>query len=157
MYGYTTHPDRNTGTATGDWGDATNGPMNTLNTVQNMKRVLRADRFYPPYVLYVNDTNWTDIGMVMNATNTQRVVEVLQRDPELAMVKNAPRLNAGEVVMVSLLPRSVQWVEAFSIRPVEWDEKGSLGSNFRVIGAGAPLIKSTATGECGIAHFTHAT
>lgn len=157
VYGYTTHPDRNTGVATGDWGDAANGPLYALNTVQNMKRVLRTDRFYGPYWLYINDHNWADIGTVMSALNTRRVLEVLMADPELTLVANSPRLDSGEIVMVDPKPRTVQWVEEAMIRPVEWDEKGGLGSNFRVIGAGAPLIKSTDVGQCGVAHFTQAT
>ena len=59
--------------------------------------------------------------------------------------------------MVDPKPRNVQWVEGAMIRPVEWDEKGGLGTNFRVIGAGAPLVKSTSEGQSGVAHFINAT
>jgi uncharacterized linocin/CFP29 family protein len=157
IYGYTTHPLRNTGLATGDWDDPTNGPMNVINTVQAMKSALRQDRYYGPYWLYINDINWRDVGTVFSTLQTRRVIEILQADPELASVKNSPRLISGDIILVDPKPRSVQWVEGAMIRPVEWDEKGILGTNYRIIGAGAPLIKSTTEGQCGVAHFTHAT
>lgn len=156
IYGYKTHPDRNTGLATGDWGDATNGFANILNTVEAMKLALRADGFYGPYWLYINNHNWADTGRV-NSLGTRRASEVLRSDPDLARVEYSPRLDSGELVMVDPKPRSVQWVEEMSIRPVEWDEKGGLGTNYRIIGAGSPLIKSTIDGACGVAHFTQAT
>ena len=156
IYGYTTHPDRNTGTATGDWGDATNGFVNIINTVEAMKLALRQDRCYGPYWLYINDHNWADAGR-MNALATRRALEVLLADPALAKVQNSPQLLSGELVMVDPKPRNVQWVEGAMIRPVEWDEKGGLGTNFRVIGAGAPLVKSTSEGQSGVAHFINAT
>lgn len=156
IYGYKTHPDRNTGLAVGDWGDATSGMLNTINTVEAMKQALRDDRFDGPYWLYVNSVNWSDIGRV-NAYTDRRVIQILRDDPDLSKVEYSPRLDAGEIVLIAPTPRTVQWVEEAMIRPVEWDEKGGLGTNYRVIGAGAPLIKSTSNGECGIAHFTQAT
>lgn len=156
IYGYKTHPDRNTGTAVGDWGHATLGYVNAINTIQAMKLALQNDRFYGPYWLYVNPMNWTDIGSV-NAATDRRVIDVIRQDPEIAAVRLSPRLLSGEIILVDPKPRSVQWVEAAMIRPVEWDEKGGLGTNYRVIGAGAPLIKSTSDGQCGVAHFTNAT
>lgn len=156
IYGYKTHPDRNTGLAVGDWGHATTGYINAINTIQAMKLALRRDRYYGPYWLYVNDENWTDIGSI-NTITDRRVIDVIRADPELSGVKNSPRLDNGEIIMVDPKVRSVQWVEGAMIRPVEWDEKGALGTNYRVIGAGAPLIKSTSEGQCGVAHFTNAT
>ena len=156
VYGYTTHPARNTGTAVGDWGNTTSGYINAVNTVQAMKLRLRQDRYYGPYRLYVNDVNWTDIGSV-NTQTDRRVVEVLRADPEILSVENSPRLESGAIILVDPNPQVVQWVERFTIRPVEWDEKGGLGSNYRVIGSGAPLIKSTSEQQCGVAHFTGAT
>lgn len=152
IYGYTTFPDRNTGSMVGGWDDPTSGYINAINSIQVMKNALRADRFYGPYWLYLNDDTWTDIGTV-NTQTDRRVIDVIRADPELAMVKNSSRLEAGEVIMVDPRPRVVQWVEAAMIRPVEWDEKGGLGTNFRIIGAAAPLIKSTSEGQCGIAHY----
>jgi hypothetical protein len=156
IYGYRTHPDRNTGTATGDWGDATNGYINAITTIEAMKKALRADRFYGPYWLYVNETSWADLGRV-NTQTDRRVLEIIRADPEIAMVDFSSRLDSDEVILVDPTPRCVQWVEAAAIRPVEWDEKGGLGTNYRVIGAAAPLIKSAHGNECGVAHYSGTT
>ena len=156
--GYKTHADRNTGTAVGDWGSTTAGYINAINTIESMKRALRNDRFYGPYWLYINSHNWGDIHSVNTATD-RRVIDVIRADPEISKVSYSPRLDtgAGENILVDPKPRVVQWVEGAMIRPVEWDEKGGLGTNYRVIGAGAPVSKSTTDGQCGVAHFTAAT
>jgi hypothetical protein len=156
IYGYKTHPDRNTGTAAGDWGDASNGYKNVVNTIEAMKAALRLDGFPGPYWLYVNNTNWTDLGAV-NTTTDRRVLENISTDRSLAKIQVSWELDSGELVMIDPKSRAVQWVEAFSVRPVEWDEKGGLGTNYRVIGIAAPLVKSDADGHSGIAHWTHAT
>lgn len=155
IYGYKTHPDRNTGVATGDWGDPTTGYANIFSTVEAMKAALRNDFYAGPYWLYVNSHNWGDIHLMNN--NTDRMaMEVLRPDPELSRVEMSFQLAAGELVMIDPKPRVVQWVEAFSLRTVEWDEKGSLGTNYRVITAAAPLVKSDYHGRSGIAHFINA-
>jgi hypothetical protein len=155
IYGYTTHPNRNTGVVTGPWDDPTNGFSNAISTVQAMKAALRGDRFYGPYWLYLNDQTWTDVGVININTDT-RLMELLRNDPEIASIDWSSRLATGDIVLVAPNPRTVQWVESAMIRVVEWDEKGGLGSNFRVIGAGAPLVKATANNESGVAHFTGA-
>lgn len=155
IYGYTTHPSRNTGSAPGAWDDAANGYVNIINTVTNMIAALRADRFYGPYWLYVSDEQFTQMSAV-NVNTDRTAMSMVMANPLIDRVRNSPRLADGNVVLVDPQPRSVQWVEAFSVRPVEWDEKGGLGTNFRVIGAGAPLIKTTSDGQCGVAHFTGA-
>ena len=155
IYGYKTHPDRNTSTAAGDWGNATTGFSNTIATVEAMKAALRAEFFAGPYWLYVNAHNWSDLHLVTTSME-RRVIETLRNDPELGRVEMTFQLNTGEIVMIDPRPRTVQWVEAASIRTVEWDEKGSLGTNYRVLAAATPLIKSDYDGRCGVAHFTGA-
>ena len=155
IYGYTTHPDRNTGSASGDWADTTNGYKFTMATLEAMKASLRAD-FYPgPYWLYLNSVNWGDIHLINTATDRQ-VMEVIRNDPEISRMEMSFQLATGEVLMIDPRPRTVQWVEAASIRTVEWDEKGSLGTNYRVLAAATPLIKSDYDGRCGVAHYTGA-
>jgi uncharacterized linocin/CFP29 family protein len=155
IYGYLNHPDRNTGAAPGAWEDATDGYVYISQTIELMKEALRNDQYHGPYWLYVNSGNWSDLN-TLNANTGTTPMMALRNDPELSGIKYSPRLGYGENVMVDPRPRSVQWVEGAMISPVEWDEKGGLGTNFRVIGAGSPLIKVTRSGQCGVAHFTGA-
>ena len=156
IYGYTNHPNRVPGTATGPWNAAAPAGFNNAIATKNaMKAQLRAVRRYPPYVMYVNDDNWTDL----DTTNTQTdrtAREVILADPEISMIKNAPQLASGNIVMVSLRRNVVQWAQASDIRSVEWDEKGGLGTNFRVVGVGVPLLQTDYNNRSGFAHFTGA-
>ena len=115
IYGYTTHPDRNTGSASGDWGDTTNGYKFTMATIEAMKAVLRADFFPGPYWLYLNSVNWGDIHVINTATDRQ-VMEVIRADPEISRLEMSFQLASGEVVMIDPRPRTVQWVEAAVIQ-----------------------------------------
>lgn len=155
IYGYTSHTSRNTGTATGDWGDATSGYLYIFQTVEAMKLSLRDDGYYGPYWLYINSHNWKDI----NTPNTYglKPIDALRNDPDLAKVEFTPQLDSGELVMVDPKPDVVKWVEEMPIMPVEWDEKGVLGTNYRVIGCATPLVKARSGGQCGVAHYTQAT
>ena len=153
IYGYKTHPDRNTGSGAGDWGNVTTGYANTVLTIEAMKAALRAEFFPGPYWLYVNAHNWGDMHAV-NANTDRQVMEVVRNDPELSRLEMSFQLLTGEVVLIDPRPRTVQWVEAASIRTVEWDEKGSLGTNYRVLAAATPLVKSDYNGLCGVAHYT---
>ena len=91
IYGYTTHPDRNTGSAS-DWGDPTNGYKNTMSTIEAMKAALRAD-FYPgPYWLYVNSAQWGDMHLTNTATD-RMVMEVIRNDPEISRLEMSFQLT----------------------------------------------------------------
>lgn len=161
IYGYTSHPDRVTGTAVGVWNDAANGFANAVNTVESMKTALRrqgtaGDRgFIAPYWLYVGDNNHTDLGQI-NIQTDRRAREVIEADPEIAGIRTLHQLPDGEVLLVAVDRNAVQWVEASDVQTVEWDEQGSLGSNFKVMAVGVPLVKSTHSGVSGVAHFTGA-
>ena len=154
IYGYTNHPDRNTGAAPGPWNAAAPAGFNNAIATKNaMKAALRAARVYPPYFFYVNDDNWADL----DTTNTQTdrtAREVIMADPEIAMIKNLPQLASGNIVMVKMARNVVRWGEASAIRSVEWDEKGGLGTNFRVVGVGVPIIQADYNGRSGVAHYT---
>lgn len=159
IYGYISHPDRVTGTAAGLWNDAANGLANIINTVEAMKTSLRrqgtaGDRgFRAPYWLYVSDANHTDLGQININTDT-RARALLEQDPEIRAIRTLQHLPDGEVLLVAIDRNAVQWVEAQDVNTVEWDEQGSLGSNFKVMAVGVPLVKSTHSGVSGVAHFT---
>ena len=154
IYGYTNHPDRVTGSSPGPWNAAAPAGFNNAIATKNaMKASLRAQRRYPPYVMYVSDDNWADL----DTTNTQTdrtAREVIMADPEISAIRNLPQLVSGNIAMVSMMRNVVLWVQASDIRNYEWDERGGLGSNFIVAGVGVPLLQSDYNGSAGFAHYT---
>ena len=156
IYGYTNHPDRVTGSAPGPWNAAAPAGFNNAIATKNaMKAALIAVNRNPPYMFYVNNDNWADL----DTTNTQTdrtAREVIMADPEIMDIKRLPRLASGNVVMVSMRRNVVLWAQASDIRSVEWDEKGGLGTNFRVLGVGVPQLQSDYNGSAGFGHYTGA-
>ena len=159
--GYTSPPNRVTGAAVGPWNDAVNGFVNIINTVEAMKTALRrqgtaGDRgVRGPYWLYVGDNNHQDLGQININTDT-RARTLLEEDPEIASIGTLHHLPNGEVLLVAIDRNVVQWVEAMDIQTFEWDEQGQLGSNFKILAVGVPLVKATHSGVSGVAHFTGA-
>lgn len=144
IFGYLTHPDRVTTAGGGNWTVA----AEALADIETMKAGLRNVHSFGPYWLYVSLVEWSSL-MAVNANTDKRTITIVQEDGEIAAVKFSQKLPTGTAVLQDPKSRYVQWVQASDIQTVEWDEKGSLGSNFRVLGVGTPLVKSDHAGQSG--------
>jgi uncharacterized linocin/CFP29 family protein len=148
IYGYRTHPDRNTGTG-GDWGTATNIHAN----IRTMIQTLQADGFYGPFVLYLNAAQDADLNAL--TTSTERMWRTLVMElPTLQAIRITDKMPATEAVMVNMSRDVVDWASGMDITPVQWNDYGGMVEYFKVMTAGVPRVKSTADGKCGIYHMT---
>lgn len=153
IYGYTTHPNRNTGAAAGDFGTITN----IYTTALLMIAALEADHFYGPYGLYVANTQFGEMRAVYTDGSGQSAVDrILKNLPEIKFVKPSEQLAAGSLVMTQLTKDVVDLAVAQDIVNVQWSEMGGLTSRFKVMCAMVPRIKADSEGHCGVAHFTGA-
>lgn len=154
LYGYTTYPLRQTISTSADWGTV----ANIYSSVQAMINKLIASNFEPPYMLYVNPTQW---GETLAVSGTDIVAVTLDRLRTafrgiLEDVKMSFALTAGNAVMVKLTPDVIDWAVGQDITTVEWNEMGGFVGNFKVMACAAPRPKSTAEGVtgCGIVHHS---
>lgn len=156
IYGYTNHPKRDTATATqyggGDWGTA----GNAHKTVVGMITALNAKGFFGPFGLYINSTQYSEILQLWSTGNTaESQLSTMQRTiPDLKFVRRAPKLDAGECVLVQLSKEVVDLAIAMDVTPVSWQEYGGMVNEFRVMTAVVPRIKFDANDQCGVAHAT---
>lgn len=153
IFGYRTHPDRNTGTAVGDFGTI----VNIFPTVNNMVIAAEADNYFSPYTLYVSKIQFSEMRAVFNDGSGQSaMVRILENIPTITSIKAADVIPDGELVLVTMLPDVVDLAIAQDITVVQWDQMGGMISQFKVMTAQVPRVKSDRRGRSGIVHFTGA-
>ena len=151
IYGYRTHPNRNTGSGS-DFGTA----ANVYTTVEAMLEKMMDDGAPPPYVLYLHQTQYNESGRVNTAITPASSPRglMLENHPELEDIKFSHQMTAGEAVMVSMNPLTVTLGIAEDLINVQWDSLGGLSTHFRTMTVAVPIIKADYEGRSGIVHYT---
>lgn len=156
IYGYTNHPQRNTGALDNDWAaDATTG-KEILQDVRAMKAALEADRHYGPYTLYVNGEYWTKLSEdYSDAKGDNTIYDRLLAEKGIEAVAVSDVLGADQVVLVQLESGVIDLAVAQDVTNVQWDSGDGMMANFATLAAWAPRIKTDFDNRLGIAHFTY--
>ena len=168
IYGLITHPDRITKT---DLTTPTGtNPSDVLTDVLEMRTLAEAQNFYGPYMLYYSKAYETfldnDYYSVVTAagvsTPTQTLRERIKRVEGIMDVRRLHYLSASGYVMVLVQMNSdtVRAVNGMDITTVQWESKGGMQINFKVMAIQVPDFRaqpvgtSQSTRKCGIVHAT---
>lgn len=159
IYGYMTHPHRNTVDMATAWPSA--DPDDIVDDVRDMLSRARADHFYGPFDLYIPG-GYEDVldrdylvgspseGItVTTKTIRQRIMEL----SGISSIKVADRLTGNNVILVQLTRDVVDLAKAQGITTVNWQAYGGMQERFKVMAVKVPRIKSTYDGECGVVHL----
>jgi uncharacterized linocin/CFP29 family protein len=150
IYGYRTHPDRNTASGS-SWATVTNIFPNVLT----MFGSLMADEMPGPYGLYVNHAEYIKLHAIVEATGQLTAMQQILRNVEdIAFVRRTKHMPAGQAVLVALNSSTVDLAVAEDLAPYEWESRGGITSHYRAMMFAAPRIKSAKDGKCGIYHIT---
>lgn len=157
LYGYRTHPNRNTDTASnfggGDWGTI----ANIVPTVAGMIAAANADLHYGPYVLYVSQIQYNQAALVYYDDGSgETPLQRIQNMPMISGVTMLPALADGELLLVDMRPEVVDWAEAVDIQVREWASPDGMADLMKVLAIAAPRIKARQDGKSGIVHATGA-
>jgi len=161
VYGYTSFPDRVTGSASGDWGTASNIRPTILDMIDNLD-----DNERTPgdsgYWLYLSKNQWQELRRAVDPDgdgnlnlrsrleeNFEDEIGAIRRTPEFA-------LPDGELVMVDPSPDVVELAEAEDMQTVEWQSGSGMTNHYKTMLAFAPEFKSDSSGQSGIVHYTGA-
>lgn len=155
IYGLTTHPHRNTDTATnyggGDWGTATN----VVPTIVGMMKAAAADGFHGPYGVFVSLTQYFQALNNISATDETPLQRVLKL-PKIEFVEPSDWLTDGAVVLFQLTPDVVDVATAQDLTTLEWVSGDGMVGNFKVMTIAVPRVKSEYASKSGIVHATAA-
>ena len=157
IYGYTTHPDRNTvafGTG-GNWAQVAKTGQQILDDVTSMIALADGDGFHGPYWLYVGGIAASlklaqDFKSESDKTIRQRLLELEQ----ISAIKTVDMLADNNVLLVQATSDVVQWVIGEPLQTVQWDVHGGFQINFKAFQIGVPLIRSDVDEGSGIVHMS---
>jgi uncharacterized linocin/CFP29 family protein len=156
IYGYTTHPNRNTSGfgSNGDWGQLNKTGENILTDVQTMLTALKADRFYGPYVIYVPGDADVKLSGDFKANSDKTIRQRLLEVEGIADIRTADQLATSNVVMAQMTQDVVAWVQGEDLQTIQWDEYGGFQVNFKAFAIGVPLVRADIQNRSGVYHMT---
>jgi uncharacterized linocin/CFP29 family protein len=152
IYGLTNHPNRNTGSVSGDW--HTSSGVNIINDVLAMLEALWNVNMYGPYLLLVPGTTGIALNNDYKTYGTDTIMERIMNIPQIAGILPTNRLTGTNIVLVQLSQETIEMVDGIQPTMVEWDSRGGFEMNYKVICIMIPRIRATQTGQSGIAHFS---
>lgn len=153
IYGYTTHPHRNTVDLALAWthNDATGATI--LADVQEMLAAARADRHYGPYVLYIPSTYEAVLDNDYRDNDNRTVRERILALSGVEDIKIADFMEDNNVILVQMTSDVVDLAIAQDITTVQWSVLGGMQEEFKVMAVWVPRIKSDFDGRSGIVHL----
>jgi uncharacterized linocin/CFP29 family protein len=152
IYGLTSHPNRNTIAIGTSW--LTETGENITGDVLSMRDASHADNHHGPWLLFVptNFEKAMDSDFKANSDLTVRERIKLIQGVEDVIV--ADSLTASNVVLCELQPETARIVTGLDITTVEWDTKGGMLFDFKVMSIMVPQIRADQDGKSGIVHLS---
>lgn len=153
IYGFTNHPNRLTGTATGDFGTATNA----YKTMVKALGALGAIGAEGPFNVYVAWTQFNEMLNLISTSYERNEYEVITAGlKQIASLKASFNLTAGELVFVQMDKSTFDLAIAAEIQVVQWTTMGGAIEHFRVMAALAPRLKADFNSKIALLHYTGA-
>lgn len=156
IYGYTTHPNRNTlgfGTG-GNWAAGAKTGTQIVVDIQSMMSKAEEKGFYGPYWVYFSKNASVrmedDYKEMSERTIRERVTDM----DGVAKFTSLDMMPANNVILLQPTPDVVQLVDGEQPQNVQWDVNGGFGVNFKVFAIQVPLVRTDADGNSGIVHMS---
>jgi hypothetical protein len=158
--GYLTFAGRNTKT---DLNVPTgSNPEATVADVLEMREQMFEDNMYGPYMIY-HSTDWdkfldNDYARLGGNNASMTLRDRLRKIDGIRDVKRLDYLNSSTnpftMIMVQMTEDVVRAVNGMNLSVIQWESRGGLQLNFKVMCIWLPQIFQTQTGQCGILHAT---
>ncbi len=180
VYGYTNFSSRltkinMTAPTTGGW-----VPSTTLAEILTCLDLLKANKFYGPFMLYTSN-DWDRfmdndyyVSITSGAVAPTRTLR--ERIRQIEGITDCRRLDmffgtqlssstgpgtevdaslkAFSLIFVQMTKEVARWVNGLDITTVQWEKKGGLELCFKIMTIQAPQIRADYYGNCGILHAT---
>ncbi len=152
VYGLTTHPDINTGTATGDWGTIDNIYTDALRMIT----AASAANHFGNYEMWVANPQYLEMLEFYSDGSNSTALQRVESLPQIDAVHPSDWMTAGTVLLVQTT-RDVSDI-AITQTPtlVEWASPDGSMNHFKVVAIAAPRVKSDYSGKSGIVYYTGA-
>lgn len=152
IYGYSNHPDRNTKTITDPSSSGWTAVV-TLGEILEMKTQSQDDFHFGPWMIY-HSTAWDrymdDDYSAAKGDNTLRqrirMVEGIQD------VRTVDFLSGFDLILVQMTTDTTRMVVGMDITTMQWESKGGMQLNFKVMAIMVPQLRSDFNGNMGLVH-----
>ncbi len=153
IYGYTDFPSRLTRTISTPDGTADDGTV-ALADVLAMRTQAYANYHYGPFVLY-NSPNWDqyldgDFKTQSDKTLRQRIAAI----EGISSIRTLDYLTNYDLILVQMTSDVVREVIGMDITTVQWETKGGMQLNFKVMAIMVPQLRADINSRTGIVHGT---
>jgi len=152
IYGYTTAPNRNTGTVTANWASAT-GDQIIADQLAIVDKLV-ADNMYGPYVVYLPANAYVHFGADFKTSSDKTIMQRFMENPLISAVKMTKDLSNGEVLFVQMSSDTVDMVNGISPTTVEWESHAGFIMHFKVLAIMIPRVRNDMMLQSGICHYT---
>lgn len=150
LYGYCTHPDRNTYELQADW-SADDG-AGIVADVLAMLQIQYDDRYRGPFMLYVGSDYWANVQRDYSAekgdNTTMQRIEALR---DISGVDTADFLAPDQVVLVQMTSDVVDLAVAQDLKNMQWSMQ-PMSTDFMTFAVMAIRVKSEKNGRSGVCH-----
>lgn len=157
VYGYTNFPYRQTKT---DLTVPTGSNPEAINTdILEMIEVMQTAGFYGPYMLY-HSTAYSrflaDDYFRSGSTSAVRSLrDRILENGDISDIQRLDYLTSGyQLILIQMDPDVAQAINGMDVTTVQWETRGGMQQNFKVMAIQVPLLKTPYNGVAGILHGT---
>lgn len=164
VYGYMTHPARITKTnlttsATLNTNIATTGGTVFNNEIMQMIELLKAQNWFGPYMVYISPAYDQYLDADFKANSNLTIRQRVRQNEDVMDIRRLDYLTGDVILVVQMTSDVCQAINGQEVITIQYDTKGGMQKNFRVLGIQVPWIKSafksgTTTEVTGICHGT---
>jgi len=154
IYGYTTLPARDTGTAAAYGGGDFGTISNVLPTFLGMLSALAAKRYHGPFGCYIAVTQYHQMLSTYTDGSGQTALQRVEALPQIEYVKPSDFLADGVLTMTQLTRDVVDVAIALDVTNREWTSEDGMALFYKVLLAMVPRLKTNHSGQAGTAHAT---
>lgn len=152
IYGYTTAPNRSTGSLSASWTVATGAQM--VTDVQAMISAAQNDHMYGPYIIYVSRAAFTHMSDDYKAESDKTILSRLLEIPGIADIRASENMPDNQVVLVQMTSDVIDLIDGIQPTLVQWETQGGMVLHFKVIAIMPPRVKSDYAEQSGIVHYS---
>ena len=155
IYGYTNHPDRMQATITSPTATSWR-PEILVNEILGVISAMQDEGFDGPFMVYY-DKGWTRyLGADYSDQKGNNTLK--QRVKAIDDVQDMRKLNFMgtplRIIVMQMTADVAEAVNGMEFSMIQWDTKGGMQKNFRVMGIQVPRVRSDINGRCGITDCT---
>lgn len=152
IYGLINHPSINTKDVT-DPTETLWTPATLVNEVLAMKLQSQQDYHYGPWMLYTSpswDVYLDDDYSTAKGDNTLR--ERLKKIEGIQDIRTLDYLTGYKIILVQMTSDVIRMIVGMEITTLQWESKGGMQLNYKVMGILVPQIRADFNGNCGIVY-----